>query len=384
MALSISVPNLGPEMGGGIVAEWYRPDGSSVDAGELICRLECEFVAFEIEAEAHGQLHHRRPAGSVERPGAVIGLLLAPGEGLPDEAELTGDAQPPFKPDDQPDSAALADEFEDYPLADTAPPPLAPGEPIVVPFRRRPGDTQPTWAAVPGPVAGSDTSLSDTAEPLAEAGAAIPGLPLWEPDEDPPYAEAFPNTGELAGARFAAIAAEDAGTARVLTMEVLVNSTEAVRATRVLAREWREFTPPPIVEDLALRAFAKALAESGYEASPAGLVLVTAASDETVAVSDVAARDFRDAVRARATGGDEAVEHAAWTLTSLRALGMRAAQPALVEGQVISVAVGGIDEAGMLVVTMSYHSAVLGPGEAARLLSRVRLLVEEPYGLLST
>ena len=194
MAVSISVPNLGPEMAGGIVAEWYRPDGATVDHGELICRLECEFVAVEIEAEAPGLLHHRRPAGSIERPGAVIGLVLAPGEVLPEEPVLA--EVPPHAPadEDEPRPAAITGGFEDDSEEEPAsPPPLAPGEPVVLPFRRRTADEAPyQWSAAPGDATEFETPLFETAEPLADAGAAIPGLPLWEPDDDPPYADAFP------------------------------------------------------------------------------------------------------------------------------------------------------------------------------------------------
>lgn len=386
MAVSISVPNLGPEMAGGIVAEWYRPDGATVDHGELICRLECEFVAVEIEAEAPGLLHHRRPAGSIERPGVVIGLVLAPGEALPEEPAPAELPQASTTDHDEPESAAITGSLEDDPEEEpAAPPPLAPGEPVVLPFRRRPADEAPhPWSAVPGDATEFETSLFETAEPLPDAGTAIPGLPLWEPDDDPPYADAFPPAAGSPEARFSAIAAEAADEGQVLTMEVRVSASEAARAVHVLAREWREFTPAPIVEDLVLRAFARALAEAGFEASPAGLTLVTPGSDHAVAIEDAEARGFRDAVQARAAGGDESAERAAWTLVSFRECGIRAATPAVAGGHTMAAAMGAIDEASAMSITMSYDSSRLGQGEAARLLARVRTLVEEPYGLLSS
>ncbi len=386
MAVSISVPNLGPEMAGGIVAEWYRPDGATVDHGELICRLECEFVAVEIEAEAPGLLHHRRPAGSIERPGAVIGLVLAPGEALPEEPVLAEAPPQSDAGETGAEPAAPTGGLEDDPEEEpAAPPPLAPGEPVVLPFRRRSADETPhPWSAVPGDAAEFETPLFERAEPLADAGAAIPGLPLWEPDEDPPYADAFPPAADSPEARFSAIAAEAAAEGQVLTMEVRVAASEAVRAVRVLAREWREFTPAPMVEDLVVRACARAVAEAGFEPSPAGLTIVTPGSDQAVAIADAGVRGFRDAVHARAAGGDEPTERAAWALVSFRECGIRAAEPALACGHALAVALGAIDESGAMSVTMAYDSARIGPGEAARLLARVRILVEEPYGLLSS
>lgn len=386
MAVSISVPNLGPEMAGGIVAEWYRPDGATVDHGELLCRLECEFVAFEIEAEAPGLLHHRRPAGSIARPGVVIGLVLAPGEALPEEPALAESPPPSRAAEDEPWPAAITGGFEDDPEEAPAPqPPLAPGEPVVLPFRRRLADeAHHPWSAVPGDPAEFETSLFETAEPLADAGAAIPGLPLWEPDDDPPYADAFPQAANSPEARFSAISAEAAAEGQVLTMEVRIGASEAVRAVRVLAREWREFTPAPLVEDLVLRAFARALAEAGLEASPAGLTLVTPGSDHAVAIAGAEARGFREAVQARAAGGDESMERAAWTLVSFRECGIRAAEPALTHRHTMAAALGAVDEGISMSVTMAYDSARLDAGDAARLLARVRTLVEEPYGLLSS
>src|SRR5687767_15972818 len=72
-------------MVGGLVAEWYRPDGAAVQPGDPVCRIECAFVAFEVEAEKAGLLLHRRPAGSIERPGVVLGHILAAGEAVPNE-----------------------------------------------------------------------------------------------------------------------------------------------------------------------------------------------------------------------------------------------------------------------------------------------------------
>ena len=79
MAVSVEVPDLGADMAGGVVAEWYLPDGTAVDSGDVVCRVECDFVAVEVEAERPGVLRHQKPAGSIERPGAVLGLILSPG-----------------------------------------------------------------------------------------------------------------------------------------------------------------------------------------------------------------------------------------------------------------------------------------------------------------
>jgi hypothetical protein len=50
----------------------------------------------------------------------------------------------------------------------------------------------------------------------------------------------------------------------------------------------------------------------------------------------------------------------------------------------MAAALGAVDETSAMSVTMAFESSRLGQGEAARLLARVRTLVEEPYGLLSS
>jgi len=357
--LPISVPCLGPEMAGGVVAEWYVPDGAAVDTGDLICRVECEFVAVEIEAQAPGVLRQRVAAGNIERVDAVIGVIAPPGEAGPNAEPATARASP---------AAGTTAATEGRQDAGAVP---VPGEPIVVPFRRGPREAT-----------GVDLLRSETVEPLAEAGTAIPGLPLWEPDEDPPFAEAFPvPTGQVD--RFTAAAAEATARAQALTVEVRLNATEALRAIGVLAREWRD-AQPPIVEDLVVRAFARALSESGMESSPAGLTRVTLEADHALAIRDASERGFREAVRTRAAGGDTAAERAAWWLLSLRETGILTGQPPLDAGHAMAATMGAIDEPGWISVTMAYDSSRLGPGEAARILTRVRGLVEEPYGLLSS
>ena len=69
MAVSVELPDLGRDMAGGLVAEWYLPDGAAVGAGEPVCRVECAFVAYEVEAAESGLLRIRRPAGTSIRSG---------------------------------------------------------------------------------------------------------------------------------------------------------------------------------------------------------------------------------------------------------------------------------------------------------------------------
>lgn len=387
MPTVIAVPLLGRDMAGGVVAEWYRPDGAKVDTGEAVCRVECDFIAVEVEAETPGILRHRKPVGSIERPGTVLAVLLAPGEPLPPdevfEAPVTETAE----------AAELepASDYVDEPVEEdvaVAEPPMAPGEPIVVPFRRRSSDQpQPaSWNGVPGDSAEFDTSLFDAperAEPLPEPGADIPGLPLWE--EEPPDIPAQHIRRapvESHETRFARIAAEAQSAAQVLTVQVRADAREAARAVGVLAREWRTFGVTPLIEDLVMLATARALDERHLEPAPAGLVLGGWESDGSFAFSDVAGSTVRDLASIRESGGDEDFERAAWVLVSLSELGIDSVQPRLPAGMAVALGLGAV-AGGTVTLTMSFDSAVLAETEAGRVLARIRQLIEEPYGLLA-
>ncbi len=100
MAVEVTVPRLGLGMKDGIIAEWYRPDGSTVEQGDPVYRLESDFVAFDVEAEGAGVLRHQVESGPA-RPGAIVAYILEAGERLPEPAaEIAEDAVHTFPSDD--------------------------------------------------------------------------------------------------------------------------------------------------------------------------------------------------------------------------------------------------------------------------------------------
>ena len=409
MPAVVAVPQLGRDMAGVVVAEWYRPDGAKVDVGELVCRIECDFVAVEVEAEAPGVLRHRRPAGSIERPGTVLAVLLAPGESMPTDETFANTEPAAAAPVTEPDPATSANEpkLEAEPEPSESPPPMAPGEPIVVPFRRRATDRQDhpaSWGGVPGDSTEFDSSLFEDpspAEPLPEPGASIPGLPLWDEDENRPrggsFAEADAEFEAAYGTsygfdddadafdssdRFARIAAEAAISAQVLTVQVRADATHIQRAREVFAREWRGFGATPLIEDMVLMAAAKAIDERRLDASPAGLVIGDHESETSVAIADPLGQGIRELAATRQAGGDQNFERAAWVLVSLAPLGIESVQPRLPAGVPLALGVGA-PAGGRVTLTMSFDSSVLGETDAGRILARIRSLVEEPYGLFA-
>jgi pyruvate/2-oxoglutarate dehydrogenase complex dihydrolipoamide acyltransferase (E2) component len=373
-------------MVGGLVAEWYRPDGAEVAPGEPVCRLECDFIAFEIEAEMGGILRHRRPAGSIERKGTILGVVVGRGEPLPGEDELRAaegaqavvkEPELPAWQDDAraPAGAAPADDgggagwVGAYEVAPAGGPELAEESepPVVVPFPRR------TY--------GERGAGNDRAERLPEPGGAIPGLPLWDEEQ--------PGDREVEGIAVAeptlpvapAVAFERGGVAgqgEVLSAHVGVSWVRAREAVEALADEWHPFGPRPLVEDLAVRAIARALAEAGIDPGPAGLVVVEPEADRSTAIEEPLEDEFRRMVQGRADGRGS-FECAQWVVVSSMPVGVERIEPRLAGGQVAFGLGSGPEGEGT--VTMRYDSTTFGEGDAGRVLARVRSLVENPFRL---
>lgn len=409
-------------MPGGLVAEWYRADGAAVQPGDPVCRIECAFVAFEVEANHAGLLRHRRPVGSFELPGVVLGHILGPGESPPAE-ENTPMARP--HADSVPQPADYAEpglegepEFEFEGEVETrlarrqSPPPLVVLESpaflsygdeletevgtleefetplagaVVVPFPGRfamqpgtPIDEAPEEAAT------FDPSVFELAEhevvpSLPEPGGTIPGLALWETEEQLALAEAFGTPATTTTARIASVAA---ASAQILVISIALDATEAERMRTVLTREWRHAGMVPLFEDIAFRAIAIALSEHFGGGSTGALLIADVSSDVSSASFEPAAKSFRAAVKTREHGGDADFDRADWLLVSLARHGIAAASPRLDPGHDIAFAIGAVAHDGCATLTAAYDSSQWSEGSAARLLARTREIFEAPYAML--
>ncbi len=84
MPIPITVPRLGWNMEHGTLVEWLKADGDTVKPGDMLYRLEGEKSVEEIESFDSGVLsippNAPKPGDSVA-VGAVLGVLLQPGEG---------------------------------------------------------------------------------------------------------------------------------------------------------------------------------------------------------------------------------------------------------------------------------------------------------------
>lgn len=76
MPTPVVIPRLGMTMTEATLLEWAVPDGSAVEAGEVLYRLETDKVETDCEAPASGTVRHGVEPGGVHPVGTVIGEIV--------------------------------------------------------------------------------------------------------------------------------------------------------------------------------------------------------------------------------------------------------------------------------------------------------------------
>ncbi|MFN8023845.1 MAG: biotin/lipoyl-containing protein [Acidimicrobiales bacterium] len=75
MSTPINIPKLGVSMTEGTLVEWLVSDGQSVQAGDVIYRIETDKVENEIEAPVAGTVRLSGVEGETYEVGAQIGSI---------------------------------------------------------------------------------------------------------------------------------------------------------------------------------------------------------------------------------------------------------------------------------------------------------------------
>ncbi len=75
MPLEIKIPTLGESISSGLLSQWHKKDGESVQTGDLIITLETDKVAQEIMAGASGILRTIAKEGDDVAVGSVVGVI---------------------------------------------------------------------------------------------------------------------------------------------------------------------------------------------------------------------------------------------------------------------------------------------------------------------
>ena len=90
MPSEIYLVKVGMSMTEGSVEEWFVPDGGTVEAGELLYRLETEKINMDVDTDVGGIVKHGVAPGVPCKPGDVIGWIYAPDEEIPDTLPTAG------------------------------------------------------------------------------------------------------------------------------------------------------------------------------------------------------------------------------------------------------------------------------------------------------
>ncbi|MCA9844419.1 MAG: hypothetical protein KC482_03325 [Dehalococcoidia bacterium] len=352
MPSTLTVPRLGKGSPGGLIAEWYAPEGATVEPGDRVFRLESGFISIDIEAESKGIVRHVVPAGIPQFEGETVGYVLGQGERMPADLAAS-EADVAAGEEDDEDSIAVS-------FIGTATV-GAFGEDLGVP-------------PVPKVAGGEPVQL----RPRRHLFEPEEGKPrLWEQvtDEKEPGDEPIPNSAVVpAPAR-----------PRPLVMRVAVPMTEAARIREQLAIEWKD--EPLQVRDEAtiVRAVGHALQEriplKPYGES-VGLSLLTTDGPEWYNVDRPGKGPFKGVVRSLSNVVDEDPARPV-TVVSYRAFGIDSAEPRLADGaaMVLGMAQPVITTAATL--TLVYDPEQVDDHLAAAFLGRVRELLVQPYALLA-
>ncbi len=445
MATEILIPMLGMTMTEGAVAEWYIPDNGEVKAGEHVYRLETEKIEFEVEAEAAGTVRHTAPAGSVLKPGTVVGYILAPGEDMPAGAP----AAEPASAAPAPASAAPAQPAKGVVQEGGR----VPATPVA---RRLTKEAGLDLATIPGTGPGGRVTEVDVAAAKAAAlqptppgaGADVPASPIARrlakekgidlstvtgtgpggriTKEDVEGAEtaapvSAPASGEvipLRGMRKVIAQRMHASLAEMaqLTLGAEVTMDEAVRLRTQLVEDWEAEGVRPTYTDLIIKAVARALllhprvnstiTEAGIEllgdvnigmavSLDDGLVVPVIRDAGTLTLRDISAASSAMATAARdGTLGPDDMAGSTFSVTSLGPGVVDFFTPIINPPNVAILGVGRIRDGirwdgddprkcQEMTLSLTIDHRALDGAPAAGFLGTVRDLLESPHRLLA-
>jgi pyruvate dehydrogenase E2 component (dihydrolipoamide acetyltransferase) len=446
MATEVLLVKAGMTMTEGSVAEWYVPDGGTVDQGQPLYRMETEKIELEVEADASGVVRHVAPAGTTLEPGGLIAYILAPGEDPP--AGLAPTSAPPAHEENvlaSPIARRLAREGG-IPLAAvtgtgpsgrvteadvrahlgssspvTSPaagaPPTdairAPAEVLASPLARRLAEQ---LGVDLGMVRGTGPNGRVTKEDVEAFAAGSGGQAAAADAQSPPGrmpGQVIPVRGmrKVIAERMHASLQEMAQ----LTMAMEVTMDEAVKLRSALVAEWTPDGVKPSYTDLVIKAVAKALVRhpllnatmraTEIELLPLvhvgmavaldeGLVVPVIRDADTLPLKDLASTSTRlaDAARTGTLGLDD-MAGATFSVTALGMAGVDFFTPVINPPNVAILGVGRIREGlawdgdrpvkqHQMTLSLTIDHRAVDGAPGAAFLNTVRELLESPYRLL--
>ncbi len=189
MAVKFGMPSLGHTMESGTVLEWLKQEGDHLAKGDPLLMVETDKVTTEVEAPMDGMLHKIVVPAGQERPiGAILAILLAPGESPdPEEtARLLAPAGAPAARKEMPGVSARPSARRKRPVKSRR----LRISPVARKLASRHG-VDPATVAGSGP--GGRITKDDILR--AAAAAASPAQPAQEPESTLGVARTIPLTG---------------------------------------------------------------------------------------------------------------------------------------------------------------------------------------------
>ena len=442
----IYLVKVGMNMTEGVVEEWYVADGASVNAGDMLYRLETEKVNLDVDAETSGVVKHLVEEGVTMNPGDVVGYIYAADEPVPDALPAGGAAAATV---DAADAAAA-----DAPTvaASAVGPSPADGRILSSPAARRlagelnvdiagligsgPGgriveaDVQAAAAVQPKPSGPAPSSpmarrlARELGVDLAQVYGTGPGGRITKEDVEaaaktpaPAFERGEDKTIPVRGMRktIAKRMLESLQSSAQLTMDMDVNMDDAVKLRSQLIDEWQAEGVRPTYTDLVVRAVAKALQQhprmnSQFNdaeivlrgdihvgmavALEEGLIVPVVRHADQLGLKEIAQESSRlaEAARNGALTPDD-LHDGTFTVSALGMFGVDAFTPIINAPQSGILGVNRIREAVQWVgerpvktqvmrLSLTWDHRALDGAPAAQFLASVRDLLEAPYRLL--
>ncbi|MTD53185.1 dihydrolipoamide acetyltransferase family protein [Amycolatopsis pithecellobii] len=374
IAAEVRMPRLSEAMTEGTIVRWLHSAGAEIAVGDELAEIDTDKAVVGLEAESAG----------------VLEILLAEGESAPVGAVIArvGAGAPPTG---SPPATPIA----------ATPAPAAPprtgfspsGQPIASPLaRRRARELGVDLTSLAGSGPGGRIVRADVE---AAAHREKPALPAGD------AAERVPLT-RIQQATVRRLAQAAAIPAFALTAEAETSELTALRSALAAVAD-----PAPTVTDLVVAAVARALrdfprlnasADDGAvrqhrrvnvgiaTETPEGLVVPVVADTDTLAPATLAGVTKGLIARARAGAATpDDLAGATFTVSNLGMFGVVAFQAVIVPPQAAILAVGAIRVVSgttVMTLTLTCDHRVVDGAEAARFLTRVVALLEQPIALM--
>jgi pyruvate dehydrogenase E2 component (dihydrolipoamide acetyltransferase) len=402
---TVTMPSLVDSMSDGVISRWLKREGERVERDEELVEIETDKVTMAYPAPGSGYLEIVVSEGTTVPVGEVIARLAqAPSTRTGAEAAPRAEGPQPGREDGAAPSPAA-----DAPRVGRAAGPEA--EVRATPLARELADRHGLSL---GSVGGSGPRGRVTRTDVASSLAIPPAAPVARPEPPGPAAE----PGAREPSRLQQTVARRTSEAHATIPDFQVETEVVMDAALALREEFKRLgddEPIPSLNDFLIRASALALREHprvnasyaegrfvrfehvnvGFAVAADDALLVPTIRDaDARSLWEIAAESRRLAERVRrSTITPAELASATFTISNLGMFGMTAITPIIDAPQAAILGAGSIRETlaleegavrvrRLMTLRLSCDHRILYGADAARFLSRVRELLEQPLRLL--